>query len=279
MFKITMLSLLVLMLSACQKDDEVVPVPPPDHISASVTEGEDAEAVTTPLLEAGPELFQYGKFMDMPFRLLKPKDFDPAKSYPLHIFLHGIGERGTDNEQQLEVGASFFAQDTIREKYPVFVVFPQCAKTQYWFSDETMETLKGLVDALASEYSVDEGKMSIGGFSMGAFGTFAMVARYPIFEAAVAISGSGEEKKAALMSKTKWRIFAGDLDDVVSRGESEKMARALQKAGASVSFTAYPEADHSSTWIKAFSEPDYFSWLFSDRKNGTPAHSNDGAGG
>ena len=30
------------------------------------------------------------------YRILYPKDFDKSKTYPLTLFLHGIGERGDD---------------------------------------------------------------------------------------------------------------------------------------------------------------------------------------
>ena len=35
------------------------------------------------------------------YRILLPENFDETKKYPLHLFLHGIGERGSDNKKQL----------------------------------------------------------------------------------------------------------------------------------------------------------------------------------
>ena len=40
----------------------------------------------------------------LPYRLLKPKEIEAGKKYPLVIFLHGAGERGKDNEAQLKHG-------------------------------------------------------------------------------------------------------------------------------------------------------------------------------
>ena len=34
---------------------------------------------------------------ELNYRILYPKNFDDLKKYPIHIFLHGIGERGDDN--------------------------------------------------------------------------------------------------------------------------------------------------------------------------------------
>jgi predicted peptidase len=37
----------------------------------------------------------------LPYRLLIPKDYTPAKAWPLIVWLHGSGEKGTDNSAQL----------------------------------------------------------------------------------------------------------------------------------------------------------------------------------
>src|SRR5690606_10849573 len=63
----------------------------------------------------------------MPYRLFVPKDYDPSKSYPLVLFLHGGGERGTDNEKQLLAndGAIIWAAPENQAKHPSFVLAPQ----------------------------------------------------------------------------------------------------------------------------------------------------------
>jgi predicted esterase len=137
----------------------------------------------------------------------------------------------------------------------------------YWFDESATHTLKDLIDSFAKDNQVNHKKISIGGFSMGAYGTFAMVAENPgFFQNAVAISGDGDEDRASFMATTRWQIFAGKKDDVVASSKTENMANALRKAGASVSFKIFPEADHGGTWPKAFAEPDFFSLLFSAEK-------------
>ena len=64
------------------------------------------------------------------YRFLKPKGYDAAKKYPLVLFLHGAGERGTDNVAQLRHGASLFLKPEVREKFPCFVVAPQCPRSR-----------------------------------------------------------------------------------------------------------------------------------------------------
>jgi predicted peptidase len=249
---------LLLSAAAC-KEDEILPEQPAPVVTETASLPEE-EPVTE---AADSAVYQYARFSNMPYRILFPKNYDPAKSYPLLIFLHGIGERGSDNEQQLRWGASLFQADSVREQYPAFVIFPQCQAGHYWFDSWGTETLKGLVDSISGKYKTD--KTFIGGLSMGAYGTYAMVSQYPgLFNGAVAIAGDGDTRKATAMAKTKWRIFAGKLDHIVSSDKSEKMAAALKKSGASVAFTLYPRADHTGSWVNAFSEPDFVSWIFSD---------------
>ena len=62
----------------------------------------------------------------LPYRLFVPKNYNASMKYPLVLFLHGAGERGTDNNIQLNEWPKMFALDTNQIKYPCFVVVPQC---------------------------------------------------------------------------------------------------------------------------------------------------------
>jgi predicted peptidase len=211
--------------------------------------------------------YQYSKHNEMPYRVMVPGKYDPASKYPLVIFLHGIDERGTDNEKQLKWGASLFKSDSVREDHPSFVIFPQCPSDYFWASDYPMQSLKSLIDDFSSKHNVDKSRIYIVGLSMGAYGTYEMVARNPgFFAAAIAISGDGDLNRAHNMAKTQWKIYGGKKDDIVSSDKSEKMAKALQNSGAKVSLKIYPNANHVGSWVNAFAEPDFCSWLFSVSK-------------
>ena len=51
------------------------------------------------------------------YRILKPLNYDSTKQYPVHLFLHGAGERGNDNVSQLVHGSKLFLKKESREKY------------------------------------------------------------------------------------------------------------------------------------------------------------------
>ncbi|HEY0744219.1 MAG TPA: dienelactone hydrolase family protein [Chryseosolibacter sp.] len=208
--------------------------------------------------------YQPAKFNAMPYRVMVPTKYDSTKQYPLVVFLHGIDERGSDNEKQLRWGASLFKSDSVRKDYPAFVIFPQCPADYYWANENPMEALKDLIDDFVLANNVNQNKIYIVGLSMGAYGTYEMVARNPgMFAAAIAISGDGDHNRAKNMAKSAWKIYAGGKDNIVTSDKSERMAQALRKSGAKVSLTVYPHANHVGSWVNAFEEPDFCSWLFS----------------
>lgn len=224
----------------------------------------------------------------MPYRVLLPQNFDPAKNYPLILFLHGSGERGRDNELQLVHCANFFLRDTIRAKYPAIVVFPQCSLNSFWSNVNIVSDIKNqhrifnfqvngkptlamkllmrLVNFLESNYQIDPQRMYIAGLSMGGMGTFEFVRRKPkLFTAALAICGGSNPLIAKKLKHSAWWIFHGLKDNVVPPEFSRKMAEAILQQGAEVKLTLYPDATHNS-WDAAFAEKDLMHWLFAHHR-------------
>lgn len=225
----------------------------------------------------------------MPYRLLLPENYDPAKKYPIVFFLHGSGERGSDNEKQLAHGASLFIDSNNRKKFPAIIVFPQCSKYGYWsnvlrhFDDDLkgkysffflqdvaptkdMVLLSELVHYILAMYPVNSKQVYVGGLSMGGMGTFELVRRNPgLFAAAFAICGGAHPATAKQLKTTKWWIFHGGNDDIVDPSFSKRMVNALQKEKNPVKFSFYPTANHNS-WDNAFAEPQLLSWLFGQRR-------------
>jgi predicted peptidase len=221
------------------------------------------------------------------YRILYPKAFDPAKKYPLVLFMHGAGERGNDNEKQLVHGSKLFLADSNRDEFPAIVIFPQCPAGEYWAKADIVRSSTGntfdfnyggapnkslgLVMALIKSYQqnhfIHENQLYVGGLSMGAMGTFEILSRMPdTFAAAIAICGAGNPYTVGnYAKKTHLWVFHGGEDNVVLPSYSEKMVSALKLAGADVKFTLFPEANHNS-WDPAFAEPDLLKWLFSHSK-------------
>jgi predicted peptidase len=222
----------------------------------------------------------------LPYRLLLPRNYDPHKTYPLLLFLHGSGERGIDNAAQLVHGGDFFLRDSIRKNYPAIVVFPQCAEEDFWvtitekndslgkglfyFENSKVTTSLRLVQLLIKNIIkkkfVDPQKIYVGGLSMGGMGTFEIVRRSPeLFAAAFVICGGADVTIAHQLKKVNWWIFHGAKDESVNPHYAVTMVQALQKINTIVKFTLYPDAGHNS-WDNVFTEPEFIPWLFSNKK-------------
>ena len=204
--------------------------------------------------------------------------------------MHGSGERGSNNEAQLTHGGDLFVNDSVRKDFRAIVIFPQCPKDSTWnyfssgpdttsitgrsinFSVTTKPTtpallVKLLLDSLVASKVGDRRRMYIGGLSLGGFGTFNMIERYPdFFAAAIPICGGGNTKLAGRIAKkvAVW-IFHGDKDQAVDVKYSRQYYDALKKARADVRYTEYPGVGHTS-WDYAFAEKELLPWLLSKRK-------------
>jgi predicted peptidase len=215
------------------------------------------------------------------YRLLSP-DYNTLRKYPLVIFLHGSGERGNDNESQLKWGVMNFASDEAMILHPAIVIAPQCPSRQSWSnfknSEKTedvrllttptkpMELVIELIKKLSKEMQVDTNRIYITGLSMGGFGTFDAIERYPdLFAAAVPVCGGGDISKAPSIVHIPIWIFHGAEDAAVNPKFSLDMVEALTKAGAHPGFTLYPEVGHFS-WLVAYSDPLMIEWMFRQHK-------------
>lgn len=215
------------------------------------------------------------------YRLLSP-DANQMRKYPLIIFLHGSGERGSDNEAQLKWGVMNFANDQNMIQHPAIVIAPQCPEKSFWSNftrtkvsadarlestpSKPMELLIGLIHQLIKTMPIDSNRIYITGLSMGGFGTFDAIERYPdLFAAAVPVCGGGDITRAGSISHIPIWIFHGAEDPSVAPSYGQEMFDALIKAGAHPGFTQYPEVGHFS-WIAAYTDPLMIEWLFRQHK-------------
>jgi predicted peptidase len=225
-------------------------------------------------------VFQGTESQTLPFRLLKPQNYDPQKSYPLILFLHGAGERGEDNKAQLLHVVGVFASQENREKYPCFVVAPQCPEGKRWVEVDwaakshtqpkepsaPMALTVELVKQLQKEFHLDPQRQYVIGLSMGGYGAWDILTRYPnMFAAGVPICGGGDENTAPRIAKLPIWVFHGEVDSVVPTIRSKNMIAALERAGGQPRYTEYPKCDHNS-WTPAIQEPDLLPWLFSQKR-------------
>lgn len=237
------------------------------------------------LAQAQPERFSREKYIDkgdtLYYRMLFP-DANRQRKYPLVIFLHGSGERGADNDAQLKWGVMNFATDQNMLAHPAIVIAPQCPEHQTWSSttpdkdrrrmtlnadpSKPMRLLIALIHKLDTAMPIDTNRIYITGLSMGGYGTYDALERYPnLFAAAVPVCGGGDTSRVASIAHIPMWIYQGAEDPAVSPLYALAMLEALTNAGAHPGFTQYPEVGHFS-WLGAYSDPLMMEWLFRQHK-------------
>jgi len=205
------------------------------------------------------------------YLLFLPRDYATQKSkrWPLILFLHGAGERGTNIWKVAVHGPPKIVKD--KPDFPFIVVSPQCPAGQRWDND----VLSALLDEVIAKYKVDKSRIYLTGLSMGGFGTWTLGLAHPERFAAIApICGGGDpiallladpKKSGALKSLPVW-AFHGAKDPVVKLEESQRMVDALKRSGCKeVEFTVYPEAQHDS-WTETYNNPKLYEWLLSHQR-------------
>lgn len=223
--------------------------------------------------------FTYRQHESLPYRIYVPEKAKSGQNVPLILFLHGAGERGTDNQSHLRVAVQPFlnAQPEVSE---AIIIAPHLDPSRRWVEtdwglgsydsdtkdhsalDEVMEIL----DLIEEEYPVDTDRVYIAGESMGGFGTWNLLMRYPdVFAAGIPICGGADPSKAPALKDMPIWTFHGAADTAVPFSGTQQMVSALKNAGSTqIRFTTYPGKDHE-IWNEALSIPGLGAWLFSHR--------------
>lgn len=189
---------------------------------------------------------------------------DADQRWPLILFLHGAGERGSDLALVREHGIPKVAMHL--DEFSFIAVSPQCPVNTSW--NDYRPALIGLLDTIIQNYLVDTNRVYLTGMSMGGFGTWLLAAEYPDRFAAIApICGGGlwlygfPERVCALKDVPVW-TFHGAKDDKVPPEESTVLVDALQACGGDVRLTMYPDTGHDS-WTETYDNPELYTWLLS----------------
>lgn len=196
----------------------------------------------------------------MHYLLALPKDYDKQEKWPLLLFLHGSGERGTDLNLVKKHGPPKLI--AAGKEFPFIVVSPQCPAEMQWEPTE----LVALLDDLAKRYKVDPDRVCVTGLSMGGFGTWRLANYAPERLAAIApVCGGGEIYWARRIAPIPVWAFHGAKDEPVPLARSQSMIDALVKEKATPKLTVYAEAGHDS-WTETYNNPQFYEWLLDQRR-------------
>ncbi|WP_430392199.1 prolyl oligopeptidase family serine peptidase [Dyella sp. 20L07] len=215
------------------------------------------------------------------YQVFVPRNWTPDTAWPVVLFLHGSGERGSDNQAQLSQGLPPWLKEH-GEDFPAVVVAPQAPDDTIWGGEVERAALAALESSVQT-YHGDRSRLYLTGLSMGGYGAWQIAVDHPrLFAAAAVICGgvsapsdmpelavkgmpAGNDPYpwvAAHVAPLPVWIFHGAIDEVVPPAESRGMYDALLKTGDEVRFTLFPGVNHGS-WVPAYASPALWPWMFS----------------
>lgn len=201
---------------------------------------------TTTIENLVVDAFQQFVFVDpktsrsLRYNLYVPKDYDPAKSYPLVLFMHDAGATSDVPRTTLfqGLGAVVWASPEDQAQRPCFVLAPQYAEIIADDDSKTstmLDSTVDLVESLIKQYSIDRKRLYATGQSGGCMMSIAMNIKYPdLFAASFLVAGQWDPTLVKPLAKKKLWILVSQDDDKAWPGENA-ITELLEQEGAKVS--------------------------------------------
>ncbi len=202
-----------------------------------------------------------GEGTEVQYLLYLPQGYQAdGAAWPMILFLHGSGERGTDIEIVKKNGPPKLIAEG--KQFPFIIVSPQCPEGMRW----SVDTLNDLLNSVVAKYNVDTNRIYLTGLSMGGYGTYALAMAYPHRFAAIApVCGEGDLTRAEVLKDTPIWVFHGEKDNVVPIETDILMVQILRNMGNPVKFTTYPNVGHDA-WTPAYNNPKLYKWFLKHKR-------------
>ncbi len=203
------------------------------------------------------------------FRLKYPKTYTtdaPGTKYPLLLFFHGVGEKGTiyDNEFQLFHGGQTHSNAVDNGSFNGFLLYPQTSSASGGWSDGQLDVLANLIrNFLVPQVNVDPFRIMVNGLSGGGGATWNFMMRNKTLTAAsLPMSGSAIQHRdniPEVIYNSFW-ISNGGLDNAPSPYTVNQIINAASTQGANYKHNFFPNLGHG-VWNDFWALPDYFPFL------------------
>jgi len=217
------------------------------------------------------------------YQIHLPKRYErhPAERFPLLVFLHGADERGNDNQKQMTFVQKFFSP-VYTDQFESIIIVPQCPKGKRWVEVDwkldssvspaqasvPMQLLKSLIfDSVCNYYKVEMTRMYVTGLSMGGFGTWDIICRFPgLFAAALPVCGGGDKEFIRRIRKTQIWAFHGLKDRLIKPKRTLELVNQLEKLKYPIKLTTFPTLGHNA-WDSAYkiTKPSFLEWMFAQQ--------------
>lgn len=239
------------------------------------------------------DVFEYGTFkasngITLPYRYYLPEGYEnSAKNYPVFLYMHGNGSRGSDNTTQLTTNGAALNNEVLNSQYDCIMIAPQCAKSpREWVSNyagsaafaneieigvyengDYLNAAVELLDYFLNTYRADTSRVYVTGSSNGGGATWSITARYPyVFAAAAPLAGcelyDGTDAIASRYAHQNIWTFHGDKDATLPVEATRAMVNSIKNAGGSIKYTEIAGGGHN-IWSQAAKTEGLVDWIFS----------------
>ncbi len=200
---------------------------------------------------------------DFSYLLYKPAG--ARAGMPLIVYLHDDGLKGADLDEFTEKeGLPKFINDGMLGNVPAFVLIPQLpSEVKEWGA--VAESLKELINSVASQFSADKTRISLTGCGFGGNGAYELAVKYPeLFCCICPLSGSikNTEENIAALAKIPVMGFAASGEKENTKAAKDLFA-ALKKAGSFAGLNVLTAKDKGELEKAVYLDKDIalFSWM------------------
>jgi predicted peptidase len=227
----------------------------------------------------------------LPYRLIKPKNYNPQNKYPVVLFFHHRTESGNDNISQLRQFVWQFVANGNQEKYPCFIVAPQkpiipdSTGEAGWVDERPSLSSWGVpwrlvasikaINNLKKEFNLDPERVYVVGIGQGGDAVWDLLIRFPAyFAAGVPISSwyeFTEERTSKIIEMPIWMFNGGSVvDSPMDLNSTElPLTRMMQlnifKETRKVKHTEFSKSG-TICWDNIEQMTDFLPWLFDQKK-------------
>ncbi|GEP98351.1 fibronectin type III domain-containing protein [Chitinophaga cymbidii] len=200
-------------------------------------------------------------YKGMQFRLKWPANYDPNKKYPMIIFFHGLGEKGSkyDNEYQLYHGGQTHMNKVDNGSFDGFLFYPQ--NTSGYFGPSFSNAIDELINNFfRPQLNVDPYHIIAEGLSAGGTATWDFMVTKPKLVAALGPISAANGNLTNSINTWKYTPiwwFQGGSDPNPAPAIAQGVYDNAVNAGANIKLTIYPGQGHG-VWGLAWGESDFF---------------------